>query len=154
MPKMLGRFSKLYINTSVAPDPFATPAWTEWSCIEDLTLAISKEELERTCRGEAAAGGFSRTGVGLGSMEISGTALKNKDDAAFLVAEDAMVNDTILDIWVLDGANDSADSDGWRLPAIFTSWSESQGISDYISIDFTLKPTSSTQAVEVKPGVA
>lgn len=149
MSKILGKLAKIYVNTGAS---YESPTWSEWECVEGVTIGITKEELNRTCRGEATNGGFNRYGIGNGEMDLSGTALKNKDDATFLVVETAMQDDTALDVVVLDGAIDSDDSDGWRLPVHVTAWSEGQPIDDYIAIDWTLKPASSTEAVTTFSG--
>lgn len=134
---------KIYVNTSVDPDPYANPVWSEWQCVRDATLNLTFDEQDATCRG---SGGYRLSSPTLTTLEVTGDAVKDKDDASFIAMEAAAINKSIVDILVLDGARASADTDGWRLDAQFSSFSENQPYEDIVTVDFTLKPARSANA--------
>lgn len=122
---------------------YATPTWVEWLCVRDTTLSIDYEEVDATCRG---SGGWRQSAISLASLEVSGNAIKEKDDATFLLIEAAAQAKTVIDILVMDGVRTSADSDGYRLDAQIFSWTENQPYEDIVTIDFTIKPARSANA--------
>ena len=127
---------KIYLNTSI----YATPTWVEWLCARDSTLSMDMGEADASCRG---GGGFKMSAPTLTALEVSGTALKEKEDPTFIAMELAARGNTIVDILVMDGDRTSVDSDGWRLDAQFFNWSEQQPLEDVVAIDWTLKPARS-----------
>ena len=127
---------KVYLNTG----SYESPTWSEWACTRDTTLAFDFEEVDASCRG---GGGFRQSAVALTALEVSGSAIKEKDDAVFVAMELAARSRTIVDVLVLDGVRTSADSDGWRLDAQIFGWTENQPFEDIVTVDFTLKPARS-----------
>lgn len=130
---------KVYINTGT----YGTPVWAEWQCVRDTSLNLTYDEADATCRG---SGGFRQSAVTLASLEVTGNAIKEKDDASFIAMETAARNKTIMDILVMDGVRTSADSDGWRLDAQIFGWNENQPYEDIVTVDFTIKPARSANA--------
>lgn len=137
MGALRGIDARVYLNTSV----YATPTWVEWTCVRDTTLNIEYEEADATCRG---SGGWRQSAITLASLEVSGTALKEKSDATFLLVETAAQAKTVMDLLVLDGPRLSTDSDGYRLQAQVFSWTENQPMEDVVTIDFSIKPARDT----------
>lgn len=138
MGSIRGIDCQVYVNTSVATDPYAAPVWSLWDCVRDTKLDLSTEEADNTCR---ASGGFSTSEPVLTNLEVSGNAIKDKADPSYIAIELAAVQKTKLDLLVLDGPKASADSDGWRIQAQITGWSENQAYKDIVTVDFTIKPT-------------
>lgn len=130
---------KVYINTGT----YESPTWAEWACVRDTTLNLTYDEADATCRG---SGGWRQSAVTLATMEVTGNAIKEKDDASFVAMEAAARAKTVMDILVLDGVRTSADSDGWRLDAQIFSWTENQPYEDIVTVDFTIKPARSANA--------
>ncbi len=114
---------KVYFNTGT----FVAPTWSEWQCVRDTTLNLTYEEVDATCRG---SGGWRQSAISLASLEVSGNAIKEKEDASFVAIETAAKAKTVIDILVLDGPRLSADSDGYRLDAQIFSWNENQPYED------------------------
>lgn len=130
---------KVYINTGT----YVTPTWAEWACVRDTTLSLTYDETDATCRG---SGGWRQSAVTLASMEVSGSAIKEKADPSFIAMELAAQQKTVMDILVLDGGRLSADTDGWRLDAQIFSWTENQAYEDIVTVDFSIKPARSEHA--------
>jgi hypothetical protein len=140
MPAIRGIDCRVYINVSTLATAAlrrATPSFVEWACVRDTTLALDFNEVDSTCRG---SGGFATVSPTTTNLEVTGNAVKEKDDASFIAMELAAVNKTIMDVLVLDGDRANADTDGWRLDAQIMSWSENQAYQDVLLVDFTLKP--------------
>ncbi len=87
---------KVYINTGT----YAVPVWAVWACVRDTTLNISFDEVDSTCRG---SGGFATASPTLTNLEVTGNAVKEKDDASFIAMETAARNKTVMDVLILDG---------------------------------------------------
>lgn len=139
MGAIRGLDCKVYVNTGT----YAAPTWAEWECVRDTTLDITFDEVDASCRG---SGTFRQSTLTLGTLEVTGDAVKDKDDPSYIAMELAARNKTIMDVVVLDGPIDDDDSDGWRLDAQIMSWSESQPYEDVLTVDFTLKPAVSENA--------
>jgi hypothetical protein len=143
MPAIAGIDCKVYVNVSTLATAAlrrATPTWSEWQCVRDSTLALDFNEVDSTCRG---SGGYATVSPTTTNLEVTGNAVKDKDDATYIVMELAAVNKTIVDVLVLDGNRANADTDGWRLDGQIMSWSEGQPYQDILTVDFTLKPARS-----------
>lgn len=136
MGTIRGLECKVYVNTSTATDPYADPTWTLWPCVRGTTLNLEFDEADATCRG---SGGMKQSVSTLGNLEVTGDAIKDKDDPSFLAMQSAVNAQTVLDVLVLDGPKASADTDGWRLPVQIRSWTENQALDDIVTIDFTMK---------------
>ena len=130
---------KIYLNTGT----HGTPTWVEWLCARDSTFSLTFEEADATCRG---SGGYRQSAITLSSIEVTGSAIKEKDDATFLLMEAAAVAKDVIDILVMDGTRLLDESDGWRLQAQFFSWVENQAFEDIVTIDWTLKPARDSNA--------
>lgn len=130
---------KVYYNSGT----YGSPTWVEWSCVRDTTFALTLEEVDATCRG---GNGFRQSAISLKSIEVSGNAVKDKDDASFVAIETAARSETVLDVLVLDGVRTSADSDGWRMDVQIYGWTENQPYEDIVTIDFTMKPARSANS--------
>ncbi len=127
----------VYVNVSVEEDPYADPDWQAWGCLRDTTLNLTFDEVDASCRG---GGGFRASEVALTSIEVTGNAIKDKEDATFVALEQLAIGKSKIDVLVLDGPKASADTSGWRFIGKIFSWSEAQAFEDILKIDFTLKP--------------
>lgn len=131
---------KVYINTGT----YGTPVWAEWQCVRDTTINLTYSEADATCRG---SGGWKQSAVTLANLEVTGTAIKEKADASFLAMESAAQDLTVMDLLVMDGDRTSASSDGWRFDGQIFTWTENQPFEDIVTVDFTIKPARSANAV-------
>ncbi len=141
MASINGLDCKLYVNTAT----YGSPTWVEWPCVRSSVLNLTYDEVDATCRG---SGGFRRTSPTLALLEVTGDAIKDKDDASFIDMQDAARAKTVLDIMVLDGDRTVDGSDGWRLDAQIFSWTENQPLEDVVTVDFTIKPSPTANAPE------
>lgn len=131
-----GLSCKVYRNTG----SYGSPVWALWQCVRDTTIDITFDEVDATCRG---GGGLRQNAVTLTTIEVSGEAIKEKTDTSFVAMELAARNKAIVDVMVLDGAEDVEGTTGWRFDAHITSWSEAQPVEDIVKVSFTLKPARS-----------
>jgi hypothetical protein len=147
MTAILGVTCKLYINVSALATPalrYATPTWSEWQCLRDITVDLQFDSVDSTCRGSA---GFKTNTPTLADLSVNGNAVREKADASYIAAEAAAFAKTILDVLVLDGDRTLAapnQADGWRLDCQFQSWSEAQPYADILTNDWVLKPARSS----------
>ncbi len=139
MGAIKGLDCRLYLNTSVAADARTNPTWSEWKCVNSAKLSIDFDAADSSCRG---GGKWKQQTPTQGTLAVSGSAIKDKEDSAFLVASAAAINNTIVDVMVLDGDRAApagvGQSDGWRFDGQFSSFSENQDLTDVVKIDFEL----------------
>ncbi len=136
---------RIYLNTG----SYGTPTWAEFVCLKDTTISLDFGEVDATCRG---GGGYKQSAVTLTSLEVSGSAIKEKADTTFVAMESAAVGKTVVDLLVMDGVRTSADSDGWRFDGQIFSWTENQPLEDIVTVDFTIKPARSVNATAAVSG--
>lgn len=136
MGEIRGVECKIYLNVETT-DAYADPDWSEWLCVRDVTLNLTFDETDATCRG---GGGFRASAPTLTSIEVTGQAIKEKADAVFIAMELAARTKASVDVLVMDGPRASADADGWRFRGKFFNWTENQPFEDIVMIDFALKP--------------
>lgn len=148
MGTIRGVDAKIYLNTETV-DPYANEEWTFWETNKEATLNMDFTEADATCRG---GGGFKASAPTLTAIEVTGTALKDKSDPVFVAMELAARTKATIDVLVLDGPLASADTDGVRMQAIFTSWNETQTLEDVVNIEFTMKPGRSEHVPEFVSG--
>ncbi len=131
-----GLESVVFLNTG----SYDAPTWVEWTAVIDASLSMDFGEVDVTTRG---SGGVKVSTPTLTSIEVSGSALKDKDDATQVAMELAAQGKTAVEVLVLDGPRLSSDSDGWRMSAIFSKWEEQQPLEGRTEISWTLIPTRS-----------
>ena len=143
---------KIYLNVSVLSTAAlrrATPTWVEWKSIRDATLNNTFDEADATSRG---SGGFRQSAATLTSIEVTGNAIKDKDDAAYIAAETLALTKGVVDALVLDGLKADSNTDGWRVDVQFFSWSEGQPFEGIATVDWTMKPARTAYAPSVVSG--
>jgi len=139
MGAIIGLECKVYLNTGAS---YASPTWTEVDCIQDATLDLQWEEADASSRGSQ----FRQLVASIGTLEVSGSAIRDKDNAAFVALDLAARNKTIVDVVVLDGSILLDESQGYRFEGQVFSWTRNEALADVVAHDFTIKPTLSANA--------
>lgn len=139
---ILGVDAKLYYNTGT----YASPTWTEITNVKDLTLNLQKGEADVTTRG---GNGWKQSVGTLKEASIEFAMVWDPDDSAFTAIKDAFMNNTSIELLVLDGDESPATGvtvQGLRAECSITSFKRNEGLEDALTVDVTAKPTYSSNA--------
>lgn len=138
---IVGLDCNLYINTTARADTTVRgnpPTWVTWNCIESAQLNLSFAAVQATCRGSA---GFLANALTLGTLEITGTAVKTPSDPSYILMANAAFNRTVLDIAAIDGDRTGVAADnisGYRLDGLISQWNEDQSLTEVVKTTFTI----------------
>lgn len=133
MAHVLGLDAKLYRNTGT----YGSPTWDEITNVRDLTLSLEKATTDVTTR---AASGWRQYAATLKDATVDFSMVWDNADTDFTAVKDAFVNNTSLDVWVLDGSSSTSGSQGLRAVVDVVSFSRNEGIEDALTVDVSLKP--------------
>lgn len=128
----LGIKCKLYYNTG----SYGSPTWVEITKVGDAKVKYqwkSATSLTRETRVELSL----KTALELG---FTFTLRKDPSDANYLAVDNAAVDDTVLDLLVLDGTNATNLSRGFRFDAQITQAGEDQGPDKVVHVEFEAVP--------------
>lgn len=128
----VGILSKLYYNQGL----YGAPTWIEVDLVGDLKFTFSWNEGEGSARREALQV-FEPTNA---SVMLEGKLRKQYDDTAYVFFRTQHRLRAVLDILMLDGANNVNGSDGFRFDAKLFQFDEDQAMQNVLYKDFTLKP--------------
>lgn len=140
MSTPIGILSKLYYNTGT----YGSPTWTEVTLIGDLAVNPVWEEADISTRGSRVRS-MKKT---IMALEITGTLLKDPGNAVYTAFVNALMSDTLLDILVLDGANNANDTRGYRLDVQVFQGNDDQALTGGGFLDLVLKPNQDTNPVK------
>lgn len=129
---LLGILSKLYYNTA----NYASPTWSPIGLVGDLQIPAKwdvSDILVRLSRVKFK----NKTALDIG---VTGKLLTSQTDTAFLAVAAAMVNDDVLDVLALNGANSANGCKGFRFDAQVVNTTEDQGAGNVVWDDFELVP--------------
>lgn len=132
----LGIRCKLYRNTAVGAAAYTTPVWNEVTCIADLDVKTDWDWAE----GNTRASRVKRGRKTMLDLEITGGLLVDDVDADYIAIDEACVDDTDLDLLVLNGKLDANGVRGWRSEYAVTSLSEEQKLGGLVTRALTMKP--------------
>lgn len=124
--------AKIYRNTS----DFDTPSWSENKRVADATYTLTPDEGSADDRGSRVHQ-FEPTQY---TIEVTGRMRVDSDDAEYVAFRDAAAQDLGLDLLVLDGPNDTENSEGCRGWFKVFAFSEPQEMANVLYREFTLKP--------------
>lgn len=139
MPE-LGINAKLYRNTG----NYATPAWSEVTLIADLTVNPSWEEADASARESVV----KQTAKTMLNVEVTGRLKKKPGDANYEAFMDGCLNFSALDLLILDGANNTNNSRGWRMDCQIFSITEDQGMSNALYEEIRILPSITSNPVK------
>lgn len=131
------------LNCRLYYSPDSGTTWSTWNCVKDVTVSLSLEEVDASCRG---SGGFRLSATTFGALEVSGNAIKNKSDTSFLAFEAAAISKSPILVQVTDGDRTVSGTSGWEFESNITEWSENQPFEGIVEVDFTMKPAHATTA--------
>jgi len=139
MTFVLAEDAKLYRNTA----SYATPTWSEMDNVIDLTLNLEKEEADVTTRG---SGGWTEVVDGKKDATVEFQMLWDTADTNFTALQDAFLNNTSVEVLVLDGPEGTAGSQGLRATMMVKSFSRSEDLGDALKVDVSLRPVKNSDA--------
>lgn len=139
MSTRLGMDAKLYRNTG----SYATPTWDLIGNVRDVTLSLESGEADVTTRGNA---GWRAKVATLKDASIEFEMVWDTADNDFVAIRDAWLNNTTLDIAVMDGDITTSGSQGLRAICMVTRFSRSEPLEEAITVSVTMTPTYSANA--------
>lgn len=130
----IGIKAKLYYNTGT----YGSPTWTAINLVGDLQVNFSWDEGEGTTR----ASRVKQFANSVANLELTGTIRTEPADTAYVALRNAAISDIAKDFLVLNGANNEADTDGFRFDGKVGGWGEDQGrgVAPLFKT-FTIKPS-------------
>lgn len=134
MPAKLGLDAKLYRNTGT----YATPTWNEIPNVRDLTLSLEAGEADVTTRGN---NGWRASVATLKDGSIEFEMVWDTADDDFAAIRDAFLNNTSIELAVMDGPITQSGSQGLRATCMITGFSRNEALEEAITVSVTAKPT-------------
>ena len=144
---VLGRDGKLYIGTTATADAQQTSYETAAAAAsvlgnaKDVKLNLTKEQIDTTTREN---NGWNQSAPGTKDGAIEFEMQWKPGDTIFETIRDAWLNDTELFAAALDGAYDTAGSQGPAGQFIVTDFSRNEPVKEAMTASVTLKPSQYT----------
>jgi hypothetical protein len=136
MARKIGINCKAYINTATT-DTWDTPTWTELILVQDVQLELTKNTTEVTIRGalwDLFMGTTKAAAITIGMLYDTG-------DANFKKFRDAFLNNTQLDLALMDGDITVEGSQGLRAIFDVTKFSAPQPLKEALKTEFDVALT-------------
>ncbi len=144
MAVLKGLDCKVYRNSAT----YASPTWALVNPVIEVTINFGLSTIDASNRDS----GYRLNLPALKEISVDIQLHKDKADTDFAALETAAQTNATIDMLILDGVQNSADSDGWRIQGFFSSWNESQGLEDAVIVDVTFVPLATANAVAVATG--
>lgn len=135
----LGKDAKAYRNTNT----YGSPTWVEIDIVKDATLSLDKGEFDGSRRG---SGGWKQSAGTMKSAEIELDILHKPGDAGYEALRDSFLNNTVIDMAIMDGNILTSGSEGLRAEMEVFSLSREEKLEEGIMVKVKLKPRISTNA--------
>lgn len=149
MAVVLGMNCKLYRQTTGTreawPASGAAPNLDEVTNVKDVTVNLETGQADTTTR---AASGWRTTAATLKDGSVEFEMVWNTSDADFTAIQTAWSNSTSIAIAVLDGASDTAGTQGLWADFSVTNFTQSQPLEEAATASVTLKPANTDVAPE------
>jgi hypothetical protein len=130
----LGMDAKLYRNTG----SFASPTWNLIPNVKDLTLSLETGEADVTTRGN---NGWRATVATLKDGSVEFEMIWDTEDEDFTAIRNAFLNNTALELAILDGLSSVAGSQGLRASFMITGFTRNEPLEEAITVSVSAKPT-------------
>ncbi len=130
----LGMDAKLYRNTG----SFASPTWNLIPNVKDLTLSLETGEADVTTRGN---NGWRATVATLKDGSVEFEMIWDTEDDDFTAIRNAFLNNTALELAILDGLSSVAGSQGLRASFMITGFTRNEPLEEAITVSVSAKPT-------------
>lgn len=139
MTAILGLNCKLYRNTGT----YAVPVWEEIGNCRDVTLNMEKGEADVTTRSNNGWRAILGT---LKDASIDFSMVWDTGDADFEAVRDAFLDNTLLDMAIMDGDIAVAGSQGLRAEMSVLGFTRNEPLEEGVTVDVSIKPGYSTNA--------
>lgn len=139
MAHVLSQNAKLYYNAGT----YGTPTWTLISNVRDLTLNVNKTAVDVSTRG---GGGWVESVDGLKDASIEFGMVWDTSDAAFTAIKTGFLNNTSVELYVLDGAYNTTGSQGLRATCMIEAFSREENLGDALQVQVTARPVKNSNA--------
>lgn len=145
MTTRTGREAAAYVNIG---GTWATPTWVEITIAKDVTISKSMDKKEDNCRG-GAADTFKKYLPGLIDLSVDLEVCHDTAHATWQAIEDAIENQSIIDVLFLDDDIANSGAEGVRFEGHVFEAENSQPLEDALVDSYTFAPSaSSTEAPE------
>ena len=128
----IGLEGKAYRNTGT----YGSPSWNECVNIKNLTLQLEKGEADVSRRG---SGGWAAVRGTLKKFQADVEMVWENTDADAAAFLDAFLNNTTIEVLLLDGAVGTAGSEGIRATCEVMNFNRTENLEDGMMVNFTLK---------------
>jgi predicted secreted protein len=142
MAHVLSQNAKLYRNTGT----YAVPVWDLIGNVKDLTLSLEKDETDVTTR---ASGGWKEFVDGMKDATVEFGMLWDTGDADFDAFQGAFINNTSVEILVLDGLVATTGSEGLRATMMVKSFTRNENLGEALMVDVSLRPVKNANSAPV-----
>jgi hypothetical protein len=142
MAHVLSQNAKLYRNTGT----YAVPVWDLIGNVKDLTLSLEKDETDVTTR---ASGGWKEFVDGMKDATVEFGMLWDTGDADFDAFQGAFINNTSVEVLVLDGLAATAGSEGLRATMMVKSFTRNENLGEALMVDVSLRPVKNANSAPV-----
>ena len=142
MAHVLSQNAKLYRNTGT----YASPTWDLIGNVKDLTLSLEKDETDVTTR---ASGGWKEFVDGMKDATVEFGMLWDTGDADFDAFQGAFINNTSVEILVLDGLVATTGSEGLRATMMVKSFTRNENLGEALMVDVSLRPVKNANSAPV-----
>ena len=142
MAHVLSQNAKFYRNTGT----YATPTWDLIGNVKDLTLSLEKDETDVTTR---SSGGWKEFVDGMKDATVEFGMLWDTGDADFDAFQGAFINNTSVEILVLDGLVATTGSEGLRATMMVKSFTRNENLGEALMVDVSLRPVKNANSAPV-----
>jgi predicted secreted protein len=142
MAHVLSQNAKLYRNTGT----YASPTWDLIGNVKDLTLSLEKDETDVTTR---ASGGWKEFVDGMKDATVEFGMLWDTGDADFDAFQGAFINNTAVEVLVLDGLVATAGAEGLRATMMVKSFTRNENLGEALMVDVSLRPVKNANSAPV-----
>jgi predicted secreted protein len=142
MAHVLSQNAKLYRNTGT----YSVPVWDLIGNVKDLTLSLEKDETDVTTR---ASGGWKEFVDGMKDATVEFGMLWDTGDADFDAFQGAFINNTSVEILVLDGLVATTGSEGLRATMMVKSFTRNENLGEALMVDVSLRPVKNSNSAPV-----
>ena len=141
MGSKFGRDCKLYHNTGT----HAVPTWVEINDVKDLTLPLGKSEADVTTR---KTGKYKAVRGVLREVSLDFEMIWDTQDAGFNTILNAFLNDTPIEVAVMDGSITTPGSQGLVATVDVLKCDRGEPVGEVVTATVTMKPTYAENAPE------
>ena len=136
---VLGQDAKLYRNAGT----YASPTWDLIGNVKDLTFNMEKATADVTTRGN---NGWRAEVATLKTASIEFQMVWEPGGTDFGAIKDSFLNNTTIEMLVLDGLVATTGSQGLRAEMMVEKFSRNEPLEEAIMVDVSMKPTFSSNA--------